>query len=70
MEKLWILLTLRKLKLPPIPEQLQFPQRRALDHSVIKGLQLPRKLEKNLLIDIYPLLERIFNDLKRRDKSH
>lgn len=59
----------RSLKLPPIPDQLQFPQRKALDHSVIKGLKLPKKIEESLLIDIYALLERIFKNLKRRDNT-
>ncbi|MFX0123920.1 MAG: N-6 DNA methylase [Candidatus Hodarchaeota archaeon] len=59
---------LRKSNLPPIPDQLQLPQRRALDHSIIQGLQLSKKTKDYLLIDIYALLEKIFKNLERRDK--
>ena len=58
---------MRGLKLPPMPEQLQCPQRRALDLAFIQGLQLPRITEEYLQVSIYPLLEKIFTNLKRRD---
>ena len=58
---------LRRLKLPPMPEQLRCPQRRALDLAIIRGLQLPRITEEYLQMCIYPLLERIFSTLKQRD---
>ncbi|MFW9904698.1 MAG: hypothetical protein ACFFFH_10220, partial [Candidatus Thorarchaeota archaeon] len=60
--------TMRKTKLPPIPKQFQSPQRRALDYSVILGLQLQKKTEEFLLNDMYRILERIFKTLERRDK--
>lgn len=61
--------TMRKLNLPPIPEQLQLPQRKALDRAIIQSIHLSEKVEKRLLTEIYPLLERTFKSLKHRDKS-
>jgi tRNA1(Val) A37 N6-methylase TrmN6 len=60
---------MRKLKLPPIPDQLQLPQRKALDLAIIKGIQLSDKIEKKLLNEIYTLLENSFRVLKQRDKA-
>ncbi|UCG90219.1 MAG: N-6 DNA methylase [Candidatus Heimdallarchaeota archaeon] len=61
--------TMRKLKLPPIPDQLQLPQRIALDQAIIQGIHLLNKGEKKLLTEVYALLERTFKALKRRDKA-
>jgi len=58
---------MRRLKLPPMPDQLRCPQRRALDLAIIQGFQLPRITEEYLQVSIYPLLERIFVNLKQRD---
>jgi hypothetical protein len=59
---------MRKFKLSPIPEQFQSPKRRALDYSIILGLQLEKNVEEDLLNDIYAILQRIFENLERRDK--
>ncbi len=61
--------TMRKFKLPKIPEQLQLSQRRALDRVIIQGLQLPKITEEYLEISIYSLLNRIFTNLERRDNK-
>ncbi|UCG02193.1 MAG: N-6 DNA methylase [Candidatus Heimdallarchaeota archaeon] len=60
---------IRRFKLPPIPEQLQLPQRRALDSTIIQGLKLPRITEDYIQTSIYPLLKRIFTNLERRDNT-
>ena len=60
---------IRELKLPPIPAQLKLPQRKALDLAIVQALNLSKKEENKLLIDIYNLLERVFRNLKRRDKA-
>lgn len=61
--------TMRKLKLPPIPEQLQLPQRKALDLAIVQGLYFSMKSGEKFLTKIYALLERTFENLKQRDKS-
>lgn len=61
--------TMRKLNLPPIPEQLQLPQRKALDLAIIQSIYLSEKVEKKLLSEIYVLLDKTFGTLKQRDKT-
>lgn len=60
---------LRKLKLPPIPEQLQLSQRKALDMAIIRGLNFPIETEEKLLIEMYDLVEKNLEELKRRDQN-
>ncbi|UCE14207.1 MAG: N-6 DNA methylase, partial [Candidatus Heimdallarchaeota archaeon] len=60
---------LRKLKLPPIPEQLKLSQRKALDMAIIRGLNFPMETEKKLLDEIYDLVEKSLEELKRRDQN-
>jgi len=60
---------LRNLKLPPIPLQIRSRRKRSLDLAIAQGLQIHPEVAETLLEDMYILLEKLFSDLHKRDKS-
>lgn len=60
---------IRKIQLPSIPKQLHLPQRRALDLEIAQGLNFSEEKAKQLLSEMYELLEEVFLGLEKRDKS-
>ncbi|MHA2224408.1 MAG: N-6 DNA methylase [Candidatus Hodarchaeales archaeon] len=58
-----------KLKLPPIPNQLQMDERKALDLAIAQGLQFSLEKSRDLLQNMYMILETRFEVLQRLDKS-
>ncbi len=57
-----------ELKLPPIPNQLQMDERKALDHAIAQGLQFSLEKSRVLLQNMYKILETRFEVLQQRDK--
>ncbi len=60
---------IRKLQLPAIPDQLQLPQRKALDLEIAQGLKFSKEQANRLLNEMYNILKEVFLDLEKRDKS-
>ncbi|MFX0051500.1 MAG: hypothetical protein ACFE8U_09430, partial [Candidatus Hermodarchaeota archaeon] len=60
---------LRNLKLPSIPLQIRLKKKKALDLAIAQGLNISSKEAENLLESMYALLESIFKELEKRDKS-
>ena len=60
---------MRKMKLPSIPKQLHLHQRKALDLEIAQGLKFSEEKANRLLRNMYNLLEEVFLDLEKRDKS-
>jgi tRNA1(Val) A37 N6-methylase TrmN6 len=59
----------RKVKLPPIPVQIRLKKKKALDLAIAQGLNISKKEAEFLLENMYVLLESIFKELQKRDKS-
>ncbi|MFX0185382.1 MAG: Eco57I restriction-modification methylase domain-containing protein [Candidatus Hodarchaeota archaeon] len=60
---------LRTSKLQSIPIQIRSRRKRDLDLAIAHGLQIHPEVAKVLLEDMYILLDKLFTDLHKRDKS-
>jgi tRNA1(Val) A37 N6-methylase TrmN6 len=60
---------MRKINLPPIPDQINGQEKKNLDMAIANSLNLPNSNTELLLAEIYSILKNHFQELKIRDKT-